>query len=58
MAEQLYTAKRIYKLINIQNFIYLLSEDIVDFTKDLIKYIAELYAKPDRDAEIDEENFQ
>ena len=47
---------RIYKPINIQNFIYLPGEDIVDSTKDLIKHVAELYAGPDRDAETDEKD--
>ena len=58
MAEQLYAAGRIYKLINIQNFIHLPGEDIVDFTEDLIKHIAELYTGPDRDAETDKEDSQ
>ena len=42
--------------LNIQNFIYLLGEDVVDSTEDLIEYIAELYAGPDRDIEIDKKD--
>ena len=56
MAKQLRAAGRIYKPINIQNFIYLPGKDIVDSTKDLIKYIAELYTRLDRDIEIDKED--
>jgi len=56
MAKQLYTAGRIYKLINIQNFIYLLGEDIVDSTKDLIKHVAELYARLDYNTETDKDS--
>jgi hypothetical protein len=56
MAKLLHTAGRIYKLINIQNFIHLLGENVVNSTKDLIEYVAELYTRPDRDAEIDKED--
>ena len=42
-------------MINIQDFIKLLGEEVEDLTEDLIKYIAELYIRPNRDAEIDEE---
>ena len=56
MAKQLCAAGRIRKLINIQNFIYLLGEDIVDSTKDIIKHVAELYAGLDCDTEIDKED--
>ena len=58
MAEQLYAAGRIRELINIQDFIHLPGEDIVDSTKYLIKHIAELYAGLNRDAETDEEDSQ
>ena len=56
MAKQPYAAGRIHKPINIQNFIYLPGKDIVDSTKDLIKHIAELYARLDCDAETDKED--
>ena len=56
IAKQLYTTRRIYKPINIQNFIYLLGEDIVDSTKDLIKHVAELYTRLDYNIEIDKED--
>ena len=55
MAEQLCTARKIYKLINIQNFIHLLGKDVVDSSEDFIKYIVELYTRPDRNTEIDKE---
>lgn len=58
MAKQLRAAGRIHKPINIQNFIYLPGEDVVDSTKDLIEHIAELYARPDRDTETDKEDSQ
>ena len=57
MAKQLYTAGRICKLINIQIFIYFLGENVVNSTKDLIKYIAELYAGLDRNIKTDKEDF-
>ena len=41
--------------MNIQDFIKLLGEEVEDVMEDLIKYIAELYAGPDRDAEINQE---
>ena len=44
--------------MNIQNFINLPGEEVEDLTEDLIEYIAELYAGPDRDVEIDEEDAQ
>ena len=56
MAKQLYTTGKIRKLINIQDFIHLPGEDVVDSTEDLIKYIAKLYARPNRDPETDEED--
>ena len=58
MAKQLRAAGRIRELINIQNFIHLPGEDVVDSTEDLIEHVAELYAGPDRDAETDEEDSQ
>ena len=58
MAEQLRAAGRIRELINIQNFIHLPGEDVVDSTEDLIEHVAELYAGPDRDAETDKEDSQ
>ena len=58
MAEQLRAAGRICELINIQDFIHLPGEDVVDSTEDLIEHVAELYAGPDRDAETDEEDSQ
>ena len=56
IAKQLRAAGRIHEPINIQNFIYLPGEDIVDSTEDLIKHVAELYAGLDRDTETDEED--
>ena len=41
--------------MNIQDFIKLLGEEVEDLIEDLIKHIAELYAGPNRDAEIDKE---
>ena len=55
MAEQLYIAGRIRAVINIRNFIKLLGKEVEDLVEDLIKYIAELYAGPDRDIETDKE---
>jgi hypothetical protein len=55
MAEELQAAGRIRAVMNIQDFIKLLGEEVEDSTEDLIKHIAELYAGPDRDIEIDKE---
>ena len=55
MAEQLLTVGKIRTVINIQNFIKLLREKVEDSSEDLIEYIAELYAGPDRDTETDKE---
>ena len=55
MAEQLLIAGRIRAVINIQNFIKLLGKEVEDSSKDLIKHVAELYAGPNRDTEIDKE---
>ena len=55
MAEELQAAGRIHAAANIQDFIKLPGEEVEDSTKDLIEHIAELYAGPDRDAEMDEE---
>ena len=41
--------------MNIQDFIKLPGEEVEDLTEDFIKYIVELYAGPDRDAETDKE---
>ena len=57
MAEQLRTAGRVHDVTNICNFIKLPGEEVEDSAEDLIKHIAELYAGPDRDAEIDEDDF-
>ena len=43
--------------MNIRNFIELPGEEVEDSAKDLIEYVAELYAEPDRDAETDEDDF-
>ena len=56
IAKQLQAAGRIRKVINIQNFINLLGKEVEDLTKDLIKYIVELYAGPNRDTETDKED--
>lgn len=58
MAEQLRATGRIHEPINIQNFIHLPGEDVVDSTEDLIEHVAELYAGPDRDAETNKEDSQ
>jgi hypothetical protein len=55
MVEELQAAGRIRAVMNIQDFIKLLGEEVEDSTEDLIKHIAELYAGPDRDIEIDKE---
>ena len=55
MAEELQAAGKIYTVANIQDFIQLLSKEVEDLIEDLIKHIAELYAGPDRDVEMDEE---
>ena len=55
MVEKLQAVGRIYTLINIQDFIKLLNKEVEDLIKDLIKYIAELYAGPNHNIEIDEE---
>ena len=46
-----------YKVIDIQNFINLLGKEVEDLTRDFIKYIVELYTRPNRDAEIDKEDI-
>ena len=58
MTEQLRTAGRICNVINIHNFIELPGEEVGDSTKDLIEHVAELYAEPNRDAEIDEDESE
>ena len=55
IAEQLFVVGRIHAIINIQEFIKLLGEEVEDLFKDLIEYIVELYAGPDRDMETDKE---
>ena len=55
MVEELQAAGRIHTVINIQDFIKLPGEEVEDSIEDLIKYIAELYAGPDRDTKTDEE---
>ena len=42
-------------MANIQDFIELPGEEVEDLMEDLIEYIAELYAGPDRDVKIDKE---
>jgi len=53
MAEQLLIAGRIHAVINIWEFIKLLGEEVEDLSKDLIKYIIELYVRPNYDTETD-----
>ena len=55
MAEQLLAVGRIHAVINIWEFIELLGEEVEDLSKDLIKYIVELYIGPNRDIETDKE---
>ena len=42
-------------MVNIRNFIKLPGKEVEDSVEDLIEYIAEFYAGPDRDVETDEE---
>jgi hypothetical protein len=58
MSEQLRTVGRIRSVINIRNFIELPGEEAENSTKDLIEHVAELYAGPNRDAEIDEDESE
>ena len=58
MAEQLHTAGRIRAVMNIRNFIKLPGEEVEDSVEDLIEHVAELYAGPNRDAEIDEDESE
>ena len=55
IVEQLLAAGRIYAVINIREFIKLPGKEVEDSSKDLIKYIVELYAGPNCDVEIDKE---
>ena len=55
LVEQLYTAGRIYAVINIQDFIKLLGEEVKNSLEDLIEIIAELYAGLNRNTKTDEE---
>ena len=55
MAEQLFTAGKIYAIINIQEFIKLPGEEVEVSLEDLIKHIVELYIGPDYNAETDKE---
>ena len=57
MAEQLRAAGRVRDITNIRNFIKLPGEEVEDSAEDLIEHVAELYARPDRDAETDEDDF-
>ena len=55
ITKQLYTAGRVRNIINICNFIELLGEEVEDLTKDLTKYIIELYVGPNRNIEINKD---
>ena len=57
MVKQLLIAGRIHTIINIWEFIKLLGKEVENSSEDLIKYIVELYAGPNRDAEMDEDDF-
>ena len=46
-----------YNITNIRNFIKLLGKEVEDLAKDLIKHVVELYVGPDRDVEMDNNNF-
>jgi len=52
MVKQLYLVGKVYNIINIYNFIKFLGEEVKDLTKDFIKYIGKLYAKPNCNIEI------
>ena len=55
MAEQLLAAGRIHAVINIWEFIKLLGKEVEDLSKDLIKYVVELYVGPNYNIETDKE---
>ena len=55
MAKQLLAVGRIYVIINIWEFIKLLGKEVEDLLEDFIKYIVELYTRPNYDVEIDKE---
>ena len=55
IAEQLLVAGRIYAIINIWEFIKLLGKEVEDLSKDLIKYVVELYIGPNCNTETDKE---
>ena len=55
MVKQLFIVGRIHAVVNIWDFIKLLGKEVEDSSEDLIEYIAELYVRPDRDMETDEE---
>ena len=57
MVEQLYTAGRFHNILNIRNFIKLLGKEVEDLVKDFIKYITELYMRPDSNIEINKNDF-
>ena len=57
IAEQLRTTGRVRDVTNIRNFIKLPGKEVEDLAKDLIEYVAELYTGPNRDTEIDEDDF-
>ena len=44
-------------IINIYNFIKLSGKEVEGLTKDFIKYVVELYAGPNRDMEINKDDF-
>ena len=49
--------ERVCDVINIYNFIKLLGKEVEDSAKDFIKHIVEFYIGPDKDAEIDKDDF-
>ena len=53
MAEQLYIVRIIRDNRNIRDFTKFLGKEVEDLTKDLIKYVVELYLEPDYSIEID-----
>jgi len=48
---------RVHDVTNIHNFIELPGKEVEDLTEDLIKHVVGLYVGPNRDTEIDEDNF-
>ena len=55
IAEELQAVGKIRAIINIQDFIKLLGKEVEDLIENLIEYVAELYARPNCNTEINKE---